>query len=386
MSAAAVADRETPRGRALPGLLDFELPAGLSAHEPPEARGLERDGVRLMVSEVGGNRIRHAEFADLAAFLDPGDLLVVNASATINAALPARWRSGPRAGEAVLLHLSTPLPGGRADEWVVELREPTPDGTAPLLTASPGARLRLEGGAGATLVEPYSRGDGIEGLSDRRDHPPDVPPVRLWVARLSVPGGVLAHAARYGSPIRYRYVREPWPLSAYQTVFATEPGSAEMPSAGRPFSARVLDRLRRKGIRWAPLVLHTGVASLESGEPPYAEPYRVPRATAAAVHAARDAGRRVIAVGTTVVRALETVATPGGRVRAGGGWTDLVVTPERGIRVVDGILTGLHEPRSSHLAMLEAFGGLDHLESTYRAALEERYLWHEFGDVHLMLR
>jgi S-adenosylmethionine:tRNA ribosyltransferase-isomerase len=386
MSAATLAERETPRGRALPGLLEFELPPELSAHKPPEARGLERDGVRLMVSDVGENRIRHAAFADLAAFLDPGDLLVVNASATINAALTARWKSGPHEGEPVRLHLSTPLPGGRPDEWVVELREPTPDGTEPLLTASPGEGLRLEGGAGATLVEPYSRGDGIAGLSDRRDHPPDPPRVRLWVARLSVPGGVLAFAARYGSPIRYRYVREPWPLSAYQTVFATEPGSAEMPSAGRPFSSRVLHRLRRKGIRWAPLVLHTGVASLESGEPPYPEPYRVPRATAAAVRAARDAGRRVIAVGTTVVRALETVATADGRVRAGGGWTELIVTPERGIRAVDGILTGLHEPRSSHLAMLEAFGGLDHLESTYRAALEERYLWHEFGDVHLMLR
>lgn len=386
MSAATLAERETPRGRALPGLLEFELPPELSAHEPPEARGLARDEVRLMVSNVGENRIRHAAFADLAAFLDPGDLLVVNASATINAALTARWKSGPHEGEPVLLHLSTPLPGGRPDEWVVELREPTPDGTTPLLTASPGERLRLEGGAGATLVAPYSRGDGIEGLADRRDHPPEAPRVRLWSARLSVPGGVLAFAARYGSPIRYRYVREPWPLSAYQTVFATEPGSAEMPSAGRPFSSRVLHRLRRKGVRWAPLVLHTGVASLESGEPPYPEPYRVPRATAAAVRAARDAGRRVIAVGTTVVRALETVATADGRVRAGGGWTELIVTPERGIRAVDGILTGLHEPRSSHLAMLEAFGGLDHLESTYRAALEERYLWHEFGDVHLMLR
>jgi S-adenosylmethionine:tRNA ribosyltransferase-isomerase len=251
---------------------------------------------------------------------------------------------------------------------VIELRERTDSGTAPLLTAEVGDELSLASGGRARLLEPY-RGSA-----------------RLWIAELVVPGGVLAFADRQGQPIRYRYVPEPWPLSDYQTVFATEPGSAEMPSAGRPFTPAAVDGVRRSGVRIAPLVPHTGVASLEGDELPYPERYRVARATADAVNAARDAGGRVIAVGTTVVRALETVASPLGRVHPGAGWTDLMVTSARGVRAVDGILTGLHEPTSTHLAMLEAFAGRAHLDAAYRAALDERYLWHEFGDVHLLLR
>ena len=193
-------------------------------------------------------------------------------------------------------------------------------------------------------------------------------------------GSVLSLAARFGSPIRYAYVPERWPLEHYQTVFATEPGSAEMPSAGRAFTREIVGRLERKGVRVVPLVLHTGVASLESNEPPYPERYRVPVGTAEAVNRAS----RVIAVGTTVVRALETVALPNGQVRAGEGWTDLVITPERGLQVVDAMVTGFHEPRSSHLAMLEALAGPDHLARAYRTAVRCRYLWHEFGDVHLI--
>jgi S-adenosylmethionine:tRNA ribosyltransferase-isomerase len=378
--------------------LPFELPAALAALEPPETRGLggARDDVRLMVSHVVGDAITHVRFRDFPEFLTSGDVLVVNTSATINAALDA-WRGGgkERRGERVAIHLSSPLPRGdwrsaiaswrtadsqqpaASSRWVIELRRLTADGTAPLLDARAGERLILSGGATAMLVEPFL-----------------VPPedvaaggqVRLWVAELACPGGVLAFAAQHGSPIRYKYVRERWPLAYYQTFFATEPGSAEMPSAGRAFTREIVEQLDKNGVRIARVVLHTGVASLERGERPYPERYRVPRETAELVNQARAAGHRVVAVGTTVVRALETVASEDGGVRPAEGWTDLVVTPERGVRVVDAILTGLHEPRSSHLAMLEALAGRRHLAVAYEAALSHRYLWHEFGDLHLILR
>jgi S-adenosylmethionine:tRNA ribosyltransferase-isomerase len=209
--------------------------------------------------------------------------------------------------------------------------------------------------------------------------------VRLWVAELKLPTDVLTYTARHGAPIRYSYVPQQWPSSYYQTVFATEPGSSEMPSAGRAFTHEMVARLRNRGMHVAPLVLHTGVSSLEADEPPYPERYSVSGETARAVNAARRAGGRIIAVGTTTVRALETVASEDGNVWPGAGWTDLVITPERGLHSVDAILTGLHDPKASHLSMLEALAGREHIAFAYEAALEQRYLWHEFGDLHLIL-
>jgi S-adenosylmethionine:tRNA ribosyltransferase-isomerase len=191
---------------------------------------------------------------------------------------------------------------------------------------------------------------------------------------------------RYGRPITYSYVRVHWPLENYQTVYAGPPGSAEMPSAGRAFSPDVLAELTHRGIGFVTLTLHTGVASLETHERPYAEEYWVPELTARAVREAKRDGRRVIAVGTTVVRALESAFDQiSGEVIATHAWTELVITPERGVRVVDSLLTGFHEPKATHLAMLEAIAGRRHLETTYAAALAQRYLWHEFGDLHLIL-
>jgi S-adenosylmethionine:tRNA ribosyltransferase-isomerase len=244
-----------------------------------------------------------------------------------------------------------------------------------LLDAEAGERIRLAADAHVTLVAPFvRRADG----SARN-------PVRLWVADLALPSNVLEYTAQHAFPIRYSYVQRRWPLSYYQTVFASEPGSAEMPSAGRPFTSSAVRRLQRKGVRVVPLVLHAGVASLETDEPPYPERYWVSRATADAINEARAAGGRVVAVGTTVVRALETVASDAGHLRPGQGWTDLVITPERGLHIVDALLTGLHAPRATHLAMLTAFAGHDHLARAYDAALRQKYLWHEFGDLHLIL-
>ena len=356
--------------------LDFDLPPELEAGEPPEARGLDRDEVRLMVSYQDDDRVVHSRFRDLPDFLESGDVLVINTSGTMNAALPAEREDGT----ALVLHLSTLLPAGL---WIAEVRRPTDTATEPFRLATASETLYLPAGATATLHAPYpSGGDGS----------------RLWISTLDLPGPLDEYLDRHGSPIRYGYVRESWPLDYYQTVYATEVGSAEMPSAGRAFTPELITRLVAHGVQIAPLILHTGVASLEEHEPPYEEFYRVPPETAHLVNAAHAAGKRVVAVGTTVVRALETVTDPDGTAHPGEGWTSLIVTPERGIRSVDAMLTGLHEPRSTHLAMLEAlaqrksspsscplFAGREHLKVAYAEALKEGYLWHEFGDLHLIL-
>lgn len=333
------------------GLPEFTLPPELEAHEPPEARGLRRDTVRLLVTHRDGGRIVHRRFTDLPDVLAPSDLLVVNDSATLPAALTAR-RAG---GAVVALHLSTAL---TASLWIVEPRQ---------TRVEAGEVFALPDGGTAQVLAPYP---GSE---------------RLWIAQLRLPEPPLAYLGHAGRPIAYPYVRGEWPLAMYQTVYAREPGSAEMPSAGRAFTRDVLARAAARGIGLARITLHTSVASLERDEPPIEEWYRVPADTAAAIEAARAAGGRVIAIGTTVVRALESAADPRGRVTPSQGWTDLVISPPRTIRTVDALLTGFHEPRASHLAMLTAFAGREHLALAYRAALDAGYLWHEFGDLHLIL-
>ena len=347
-------------------LLDFELPPELEAAEPPEARGLMRDEVRLLVSYARDDRVVHSRFRDLEDFLEAGDVLVINTSGTMNAALEAERGDGTE----LELHLSTHLP---ADLWIVELRRPVGAATEPVRQAAAGEMLRLPEGATVTLHAPHPGGSAQSGGS------------RLWLSSLDLSRPLDEYLDRHGFPIRYGYVRESWPMSYYQTVYATETGSAEMPSAGRAFTPELITRLISRGVQFAPLILHTGVASLEDDESPYEEFYRVPPDTARLVNAARAAGRRVIAVGTTVVRALETVTDPDWITHPGEGWTRLLVTPERPVRSVDAMLTGLHEPRSTHLAMLEGLAGREHLRIAYREALQEGYLWHEFGDLHLIL-
>ncbi len=348
--------------------LDFELPRELEAAEPPEARGLARDEVRLMVSRRSDDWVEHIQFRDLPQVLNPGDLLVVNTSGTLKAALKA-WRSDQTPLE---VHVSTHLP---ADLWIVELRQPAVNASLPFRDGLAGETLHLDGGGTLTLHVPYCADRSL----------PDDGPVRLWITTFALPVPLHRYLEQHGFPIRYSYVRQAWPLEYYQTVYANEPGSAEMPSAGRAFSSELVTRLVAQGVQVAPLVLHTGVASLEEHEPPYEEFYRVPLDTARAVNSARQEGRRIIAVGTTVVRALETVTDSTGVTHPGEGWTREIITPGRGVRAVDGLLTGLHEPRASHLAMLEALAGRRHLQFTYAEAIRERYLWHEFGDLHLLL-
>jgi S-adenosylmethionine:tRNA ribosyltransferase-isomerase len=342
--------------------LAFQLPKALEASEPPEAHGFERDEVRLLVARRHDGHIVHARFHDLPRFLTPGDVLVINTSATLAAALPARRADGA----ALELRLSTPAPDRPADNWwIVELR--SADGASPFREVRVGERLELPEDAAAEILAPYARG------------------ARLWLAQLHLGTALERYLLRNGRPIRYGYVRSEWPLAAYQTVYALEPGSAEMPSAGRPFTAELLTQLVARGVHVAPLTLHTGVSSPELHEPPYPERYRVPAETARLVNAARSWGGRVVAVGTTVVRALETVAGADGTVAAGEGWTNLVVTAERGLRAMDALLTGWHEPQASHLQLLQAAAGDELLRRSYDAALGHGYLWHEFGDSHLIL-
>ena len=339
---------------------NFRLPPERIADGPVEAGGGRRDDARLLVAWRSSERLVDATMADLPHFLRLGDVLVVNTSATLAAAVPT---TGDR-----LLHLSTELPGGL---WVVEVRRRCRAGSLPFPDARPGRSIPLPGGGRADLLAPFPTGAGAT--------------PRLLVARLSLPAPLDAYLAEVGRPVRYGCPDTSWPLSDYQTVFANTPGSAEMASAARAFTPELVTALVSAGIVFAPLTLHTGVSSQEAGEPPYPERYRVPAATAELVNAAREGGHRVVAVGTTATRALETVADEAGRAHPGAGWTELVITPERGVRVVDGILTGWHEPEASHLQLLEAVAGRAALERSYAHALAGPYLWHEFGDVHLVL-
>src|SRR5262245_51080961 len=383
----------------------------LAATQPPEARGLGRDGVRLLVATPDG--MVHARFGDLPRFLSAGDLLVVNTSGTFAAAVDGRRGDG----RPVVVHFSSPLdeetpwagtsagrssgernggertprgparerapggpageraPGGPAGEgapgetpWLVELRE-NAAATGPVTDAAPGETLTLPDGGSLTLLRRY----------------PGSTAIRMWAASVAVRGAPGAFFARHGRPIRYSYVPDPWPLSAYQTVFARSPGSAEMPSAGRPFSAPLVTDLVTAGVVIAPVTLHAGVASLEAGEPPLPERFTVPEPTAQLVNLTRAEGRRVVAVGTTCTRALESATGPGGTVRARRGWTDLVLGAGRPARVVTGLITGWHDPEASHLALLEAVAGQELVRAAYREAERAGYLWHEFGDSCLLL-
>jgi S-adenosylmethionine:tRNA ribosyltransferase-isomerase len=342
--------------------LDFPRPPALQAEVPPNERGLARDEIRLMVSysTPDGPVHVHGRFYQLGEFFQAGDVLVVNHSATLPASLPAHGTPGD-----FILNLATHY--GR-DVWLAEPRwSHARPGPMPLSVGEPIDVAGLQG----RLVKPFP---GLE---------------RLWFVRIL--GDVGQAMAREGRPIRYGYLQSEYPIDAYQTVFAQTPGSAEMPSAGYPFTPRVVEDLRARGVEFAGLVLHTGVSSLEvetdevEAHPLYPEYFEVPLPTAEVINRAHAEGRRVIAVGTTVIRALES-AWDGEAVHPAAGFTRLFINPARGrLQTVDGLITGLHDPVASHLAMLYALAGQDLVRTAYEEAVSEGYLWHEFGDSHLIL-
>jgi S-adenosylmethionine:tRNA ribosyltransferase-isomerase len=330
---------------------------GAEATNTPESRGLARAGVQMLVARP--DQVTHRRVLDLPDELRPGDLLVVNTSGTLPAAVDL---GRDRAGQAV--HVSTQLDDGA---WVVEVRRADANGHAGV---TEGEILRLPGGLRLRVTGA---------------HPPGQH--RLWRVVPSPWRDTVDYLGEHGRPIGYRYLDTRVPLADLQNVYADRAGSAEMPSAGRPLTERVLVRLISRGVVVAPLVLDTGVSSQEAHEPPQPERFTVPDVTARLVNETRRVGRRVVAVGTTVVRALETVADRTGRVHPATGWTSLVLGPDRPARTVDGLLTGLHDPQASHLDLVEAVAGARLRREAYEAAAEAPtpYLWHELGDTMLFL-
>jgi S-adenosylmethionine:tRNA ribosyltransferase-isomerase len=338
----------------------FHLPPELEAHQPAELRGVRRDQVRLMVLPRLQGPMVHTQFDALGEFLCAGDLLVVNTSRT----LPALLRAHDEEGKPVEVRLAQ----RRSDEvWDALLL----DGRVHIGQAG----MRLDFGQGLTAI-----------VESRR---PDLP--FLWQVhfdRCCMP--LLDLIYRLGEPVRYGYVDKPLPIDLYQTVYAGEPGSVEMPSAGRPFSWQVLLKLKNQGIGLASILLHTGLSSTRDDQidlthPVYDEQYFVPEATAMAVNDTHTHAGRVIAVGTTVVRALESAAQADGSVKAVRGLTRLHITPDYRLKAVDALLTGMHEPHASHLDLLSAFVAPVRLQAAYLEAIQRGYLWHEFGDVNLII-
>ena len=338
--------------------LRFERPAELNAASPAEQRGIARDEVRMLVS--AGGRHEDRRFFELPDLLTPADLIVVNRSATIPASLPARGPMG-----AFRLHLSTRY-GTRL--WLTEPRwtvtQPGPVG----MTA--GDRLEVAGVLATAVAQ----------------HPVHK---RLWFVTFDMP--IEPAVERHGRPIHYDYLRDAPDAEAFQTIFGDRPGSAEMPSAARPFTVRTLRGLADRSVGIATITLHTGVSSLDVDATStneielYAEPFEVPANTVAAIEATQRRDGKVIAVGTTVVRALES-AVRNGRLEPKRGFTRRVVRPGQHHGVADALLTGFHDSATSHLAMLFAFAGRRTVVDAYEVAIARDYLWHEFGDVHLLWR
>lgn len=325
--------------------------------------GRERDGVRLLVTS-GDGTITHAAFTDFPELLGTGDVVVVNDSATIPAALPAQLGR-----KRLRLHISSAVPA--TSRRLVELRLVDGLGSVPYGSAKAGDIVRLPGAARAVLVSPRLRVGK---------------PPRLWEADLMLPAGLHEYLASYGEPIRYGYVSRAWDLDAYQTIFARVAGSSEMTSAGRPFSARVVRKLQARGVSIVPVTLHTGVASLESDEQPYPEPFEISEATARAINEARSAGRRVIAVGTTVARALEGAIQKHGRLVPGSDETDIFISPGFAFGAVDAMITNFHLPQSTLLVLVSALAGRTRILAAYEEAIAASYRFFSFGDAMFVER
>ena len=344
-------------------IFQFSLPANLACPLPTEERGLRRDEVRLMISNYNGERISHHRFDELDQLLDSGDVLVVNTSATIPAALPLILPDG-KAGR---LHLSTQLDEA---QWLVEIRSIQQKNTQRWKGGTPGQNLRLPGGASLQLQSPFYQ----------KEHQ-----LHLWKAAISTPVPIFDYLKKYAAPVKYQNIDQSYPLAYYQTYFGQYPGSTEMPSAARGFTAELVTRLLQKGVQIVPILLHTGVSSLEWNEEPYPEYLEISPLSSQRINIAKQKGRRIIAVGTTAVRALESAADAQGQVKAFRGLTDLYIQANYDMKVANGLLTGFHEPEASHLHMLQALASKRHLRLAYLSALQEQYYWHEFGDLHLIL-
>jgi S-adenosylmethionine:tRNA ribosyltransferase-isomerase len=338
----------------------FELPPELSADRPPERRGLARDQVRLLVIDRQTGSVTHTRFDQVSHFLRPGDLLVFNSSGTLPAVLSA---TVAQQKEPVEVRLAEHLPD---NIWLALLLPHSVEASG----------LRLDFGRGLT-AQVLTRDFQIP---------------RLWRLRFSATGTELLDLIyRLGNPVRYRYVSGAWKLSYYQNVYAQTPGSSEMPSAGRAFSWRLLFGLRRMGIKSTHITLHTGLSSYMDNDfdrrrPMSEEEYWISEESAQKIGRAQTNRGRIIAVGTTVVRALESaVLAQGNKLRASNDYTRLRISDRHHLQLVNGLITGLHEPEASHLDLLSAFIPKETLFAAYLEAIQQGYLWHEFGDLNLIV-
>lgn len=362
-----------------PPPFSFKLPPELAAKEPPERRSIARDEVRLMVVNRKNYEIEHSHFYSIGKFLRVGDLLVFNSSRTIPASL---------IGYGVLL--------GRIFVIEARLAEHLSDDTWLALLLCHSAAVGSNGSdkcdddlllAGLQNGMEIQFGHGL--IATIYDHDNNIH--KLWRIRFSKSGTELIELLyRLGQPIRYEYVSRPWDLDYYQTIYAREPGSAEMPSAGRAFTWKLLLGLKRHGVKMGYISLHTGLSSymddaVDLQHPASEEEYSVNHATAELINKTHSQGGRVIAVGTTVVRTLESVSNNNGNVNAGHGYTRLHITANHKLKTVDSLLTGFHEPEASHLDLLTAFLTAGRIHKAYDEAIRKGYLWHEFGDVNLIL-
>jgi S-adenosylmethionine:tRNA ribosyltransferase-isomerase len=343
------------------------------ATHPPGVREL----VRLLLVDEARFEVRDSAFGEIVQILQPGDLLVVNDAATLPAALHGQvWIDGD--AHAIELRLLGPRAGADGDRrWRCVLfgagdwRTDTDERPAPPLL-EPGMVIELLGAGRATVVS--------------RD-PASARLVELCFEH----GGPALYAQLYavGRPIQYSHLDRDEQLWSFQTVFAGRPWAAEMPSAGRPLTAAMLAALRRRNIEVARLTHAAGLSATGDAQLdarlPLPERYELPPETAAASPRAHDRGGRVIAVGTTVVRALESAARAGLLMQGGGGETELIITAETPRLVVDGLLTGMHGPGESHYRLLRAFTSKALLERAWTLALELGYRSHEFGDLALLL-
>lgn len=346
----------------IPEIVQFELPNQLACPQPTERRGINRDEVRLLITEDNTTPI-HTQFKHLADYLNEGDVLVVNTSGTIASAFEIDLPNN-RKGR---LHLSTSIGN---DQWLVEVREVSHNRTIRWRGGTAEMSFSLPAGGKVTLKEQY--------YDDREL-------LHLWVAQLETPFQVIDYLQQYARPIQYENLHNQYPIAYYNTWFSSQPGSAEMPSAGRGFTSELIQKLLKKGVQIVPILLHTGVSSLEENEAPYPEYMEITPIAAAMLNQAKAEKKRILAVGTTAVRAVESAVDNEDQVIPKNGYTSLYIQPEQKLKIVSGLLTGFHEPRASHLNMLQALAGYDHISTAYQAAIENQYYWHQFGDLHLIL-
>lgn len=343
-------------------IVQFELPQTLACPLPTEERGIARDDVRLLVSQKDGASIEHTHFHQLDHFLQAGDVLVVNTSATIPAAIPITLYDGKRA----MLHLGNQL---NNKHWLAEIRLLSNNKTHRWKGGQAGLQIKLPASGSIELMQRFHQAGHL---------------LDLWEIKLNLPSSLMAYLHQHAQPIKYSNTHKPYPVSYYQTHFAQQAGSAEMPSAARGFTARLVEKLEKKGVIIAPILLHTGVSSLEINEKPYPEYMEISTASAQLINKAKVHGQRIIAVGTTAIRALESAVDKNGALQAYKGYTELYIEHDHQLQIVDGLLSGFHEPEASHLHMLQALISAQHLQKAYQAAIQEQYYWHEFGDLHLM--